>query len=168
MRFFTMFASVAVIAALCHRESATQEPSGRAQPAVRVRGTRLCVNQTPLAPLERQVAFRLHGIWRYEPERDRWVRVVKAFVPLEYAISPSRPKEVAKPRVLLELPEPIGLYYVAWAENGEARNAFGFNGPVNCNDVTLGEPPVGKVAVCIPFENSAKAKFVPDPRLHCK
>lgn len=163
-----MFASIAVLAAVCVRESAKQPPSGRAQPAVRVCGTQLCVNETPLTPLKRQVAFQLHGIWRYEPGEDRWVRMVRVSVPLEYTISPSHPKEVAKARVLLELPEPIGLYYVAWAEGGEVRDGFGFNGPVNCNDVSLGEPPAGKVAACVPSQNSAKAQFVPDPRLHCK
>jgi hypothetical protein len=63
---------------------------------------------------------------------------------------------------------PIGLYWAGWTQDGQDRGALLFRGPVKCNDLKIGDPPAGKVAACVPSEHSAKAQFVPDPRIFCK
>jgi hypothetical protein len=154
-------------AGVCAPTSAANKAAAVAgKPAVRVWGTQLQVRETPLLLLEREVHFGLIGVWRYEPDADRWLRVVKAPAPLETVIAPTRPEEAANARVLLELPEDIGLYYVSWLEDGVAHSSLAFNGPVGCNDLD-GDAPPGKILACVPFEDSARAQFVPDPAIHC-
>lgn len=132
----------------------------------RAQGNELHVAETNLQPLPKSVNFALRGIWRYDPDSDRWKRVLKIAIPLKATIDPApNARGAGAPsRRILELPERIGLYWVKWTENG----SLVFNGPVRCNDIRIGDPPDGKIAACVPFAKSAKAKFVPDPKIHCK
>jgi hypothetical protein len=139
-------------------------------PAARQEGGGLHVAETNLWPLPGPVEFSLRGIWRYDPNADRWARVVKVVMPQSVTINPvpTAPGPGAPARRILEMPEQIGLYWVAWTENGRETGSTVFIGPISCNDVMIGEPPAGKIATCVPFANFARAQFVPDPRLHCK
>jgi hypothetical protein len=139
-------------------------------PAARACGNELHVAETNLWPLPDTVEFSLLGIWRYVPKTDRWARVLKFAMPQTVTIQPvpTASGHGKASRRILEMPEQIGLYWVAWKENGKSEGCFIFNGPVGCNDLEIGDPPAGKVAACVPFENFGKAQFVPDPRLHCK
>jgi hypothetical protein len=67
--------------------------------------------------------------------------------------------------VILRIPDSVGLFWVAWAEDGVPATAFLFAGPVLCNDVMLSTPPPGQIATCVPFPDRAGARFVPDPSL---
>ncbi len=139
-------------------------------PAARGWGPELHVAETNLWPLPEPVEFSLRGIWRYDPAADRWARVLKVVMPQTVTINPvpTAPGPGAEARRILEMPEQIGLYWVSWTENGRENGSLVFNGPVMCNDVMIGDPPAGKIATCVPFEKSARAQFVPDPKLHCK
>jgi hypothetical protein len=114
----------------------------------------------------RKVELKDLAVWRYDPAADRWTPVA-GDVMRRVLFEPVRPS--ANPAATQPLrPNPIGLYWAAWMQDGVPRGTFIFRGPVQCDDVNLGEPPAGKVAACVPSENSAKAQFVPDPRLYCK
>jgi hypothetical protein len=91
-------------------------------------------------------------------------------MPLSVTIHPvaATPGPGAPAQRILEMPEERGLYWVAWTENGRENGSLVFNGPVQCNDVMLRESPTGKIAACVPLGDSARAHFVPDPRLYCK
>lgn len=129
------------------------------------------VAETNLWPLPKAVEFSLRGVWRYDPDADRWARIIKVSMPQSVTIEPipaEQPGAGPPARRLLELPEQIGLYWVTWTEDGTSNGCFVFNGPVLPQDLELGDPPPGRVAAGVPFEDSARAQFVPDPHLHCR
>jgi hypothetical protein len=106
------------------------------------------------------------AVWRYDPVADTWTPVRGDVMRLVLFEPIGRREDPATTRPLSA--RPIGLYWVGWKQDGVPRGSFIFRGPVHCNDINLGEPPPGKVAACVPSENSAKAQFVPDPRVYCK
>jgi hypothetical protein len=138
-----------------------------AQPAVRAVKNTVYI-ETARLPSHKPIRFSLRGIWRYDPDGDRWAKVLKVAVPQAVEIKPTRPGEGNDQLQLVELPEQIGLYWVTWTENDEPFASLAFNGPILCNDVMIGDPPKGKIATCVPFKDHARAQFVPDPKLHCK
>jgi len=71
-------------------------------------------------------------------------------------------------QALFVLPQRVGLFWVEWLEDERAAGSLAVSGPVLCNDIEIGEPPAGTIAACVPFATSAVAKFVPDPRTHCR
>jgi hypothetical protein len=116
------------------------------------------------------VTFALSSIWKYDPDSDRWMRVVRMTIPQPIVIAPVRPTAGAGvgPRRILELPEQVGLYWVTWTEDGHQNGTLILDNPFNCQDVEIGNPPPGKIAACVPFGGSVRAQFVPDPTVHCK
>jgi hypothetical protein len=79
-------------------------------------------------------------------------------------------------RVAFELPKETALYWVHWSEFKEVdarrrtsvnRESLVLTGPVQCNDIELGEAPAGKIAACVPFTAHAEARFVPQPVKAC-
>jgi hypothetical protein len=109
-------------------------------------------------------------LWRYDPDADRWTKVPDGS--MQYILM-GQPRSFGPDggmpvNALLARAAPIGLYWVRFTENGLPRDGFIFRGPVKCNDIEIGEPPAGKVAACVPFKDSARAQFVPDPCVHCK
>jgi hypothetical protein len=114
----------------------------------------------------RKVELNDLAVWRYDPAADRWVRVTGEILRLVLfePVSPTADPATTKPLRA----NPIGLYWAAWTQDGVPRGTLIFRGPVQCNDIKLGEPPAGKVPACVPSEHSATAQFVPDPRLFCK
>ena len=132
-------------------------------------GSRRDPTATPEQPTTREirkVELKDLAVWRYDPAADRWVIVrgdvvgAVLFEPIGRAESPATSRPLRA--------NPIGLYWVSWTQDGVPRGTLIFRGPVQCNDIELGDPPAGKVAACVPSENSATAQFVPDPRLYCK
>jgi len=57
----------------------------------------------------------------------------------------------------------VGLFWLAWDEDGAPATALLFAGPILCNDVMLGTSPSGQIAMCVPFPDRAVARFLPDP-----
>jgi hypothetical protein len=111
----------------------------------------------------RRVAIR--AVFRYVPETETWARL--ALDPL-----PSMTLKVALPRqvysaesdpVLLTIPQPVGLFWALWEEDGHRLATAIYAGPMLCEDVMLGPAPPGRVAMCVPFADRAEARFVPDP-----
>lgn len=109
------------------------------------------------------------AVWRYDAAADRWTvvrgEVMRAvlFEPIGRVESPTTTRPLRA--------DPVGLYWVGWLQDGVRRGTFIFRGLEQCDDAALarlGTPPPGKVAACVPSENSATAQFVPDPRLFCK
>jgi hypothetical protein len=117
----------------------------------------------------RRIELKGLTVWRYDPSGDRWTKVpgdVMRLVLFEPTpIASNGDSAATKP---IRSSAPIGLYWAGWTQDGVPRGAFIFRGPVQCNDLDIGDPPPGKVAACVPSENSAKAQFVPDPRIYCK
>jgi hypothetical protein len=116
--------------------------------------SRLVVANAQAVPIR----FDVLELWRYDPQTKGWSR------------EPFRP--VAKSTgagVIAEITDKIGLYWLKWTENGQRVEGQVFSGPVRCNDLTLGPPPsAGLLKACIPSRNSAKADYVPDPRIYAK
>jgi hypothetical protein len=113
----------------------------------------------------RRVELKDLAVWRYDPAADGWTPV-RGDVMRVVLFEPIGSNEgAANTRPLRS--DPIGLYWAGWTQDGVRRGAFIFRGPVQCDEINLGKPPAGKVAACVPSEHSAKAQFVPDPRLYC-
>jgi hypothetical protein len=109
------------------------------------------------------------------------IRTVSRFVPgaeTWEALPISLPKSVRLPipaarqiyshdtdLVLLDIPEPVGLFWAEWEEDGHRVTSFVYAGPLLCEDVMLGPATAGRIAVCVPFPDRAEARFVPDPDL---
>ena len=113
----------------------------------------------------RKVELNDLAVWRYDAAADKWTPV-RGDVVRRVLFEPIGRTESATTRPLQA--DPIGLYWVSWLQDDVRRGTLIFRGPVQCNDVNLGDPPPGKIAACVPSENSATAQFVPDPRLSCK
>lgn len=104
------------------------------------------------------VNFEVYELWRYDSPSQRWVR--QEFKPIS---------KVVQAGTVGVLTNEAGLYWVQWKENGNPFASLVFSGRVLCNDVHLApasEPNV--IATCIPFEDSARADYVPDPKIYCK
>jgi hypothetical protein len=104
------------------------------------------------------VDFEVSELWRYDPPSKRWLR--QEFKPVSKVVQSGN---------VGSLTNEAGLYWVKWKENGDPCQSLVTSGRVLCNDIHLApssEPDV--IAACIPFEDSARAEYVPDPEIHCK
>jgi hypothetical protein len=104
------------------------------------------------------VEFEVYELWRYDSLSTTWLQ--QKFEPMS--------KVVQSGTVGILTNEP-GLYWVKWKENGDPYQSLVISGRILCNDVHLAptsEPNV--IATCIPFEDSARADYVPDPKIHCQ
>lgn len=171
----TLLIGVLAVSAVAALAATPETPASRgaAEPkrsVARGEGRDLHVAETNAWPLPAAVTFTLRGIWRYDLDADRWVRVIKVALPLAATIKPA--PQVQGPglasRKILEMPEQVGLYWVSWLEDGKENGDFVFNGPMLCEDIHMGPAPAGRVATCVPREKSALAHFVPDPLRHCR
>jgi hypothetical protein len=107
-------------------------------------------------------------LWRYDPAADRWERQPRESVQRVLLNDARIPGTESHLDALVLPPEVIGLYWLSVTVDGATQSGFMFKGRVRCNDVDVGQPPPGRVAACVPFANSAKAQFVPDPEIHRK
>jgi len=113
----------------------------------------------------RRVTVR--SLLRFVPEDDTWERAALSSLP-SITVPVPAPRQVYSgdtDPVILVMPEPVGLFWATWEEDGRAAAGFIVAGPVLCNDVMLGAAPPGRVATCVPFADRAEARFVPDPSL---
>lgn len=104
------------------------------------------------------VNFEVYELWRYDAPSKTWLQ--QDFQPIS---------KVVQAGTVGILTTEAGLYWVKWKENGDPFASLVFSGRVLCNDIHLApasEPNV--IATCIPFEDSARADYVPDPKIHCK
>jgi len=108
--------------------------------------------------------FKLISLWRYDPDMNKWVKERwndATSITVQAHLSQTE-------QTLVALPAKIGLFWVKWSEDERPASSLAFSGPVLCEDIDIGEPPNGEIATCVPLAASAVAKFVPDPRTHCR
>jgi hypothetical protein len=129
--------------------------------------------------LRRPVNFLLRGFCKYDPDSRHWQQVPWHLLGLPTRIDPEKPKPGPNyPRVLVSLPEEIALFTVYWTEaeaelSGRGpytpvwREQIVTSGPVLCEDLSMGKAPEGMIAACVPFKESAEARFVPRPDEEC-
>jgi hypothetical protein len=104
------------------------------------------------------VTFQVYRLCRYNPESNGWSH--EPFAPINKVVGNG---------IVAELTGKVGLYWVKWKENGRPFASLVFSSPVLCNDISLGPPPSsGVIATCIPFVNSARAAYIPDPQVYCE
>ena len=123
------------------------------------------------------IVFHVNLICRYDAASDQWQLLPRPGDRRSWRLAPASDAEMALGnRVAYELPKETALYWLHWSEWNEVnaverltvyRNSLVFSGPVQCNDVRMGEPPPGKIAACVPFDNRAEARFVPAPAQPC-
>ena len=103
------------------------------------------------------VKFEVDGLCRYDPGSDRWSR--EEFTRVDKTVGAG---------VVAELTDRAGLYWVRWKEDGRRFASLAAAGPMLCNDVSLAPPSrPGRIATCIPQQDSARAAYVPDPSSQC-
>jgi len=114
--------------------------------------------------------FRLLGVCRYDSERRRWLNITKRMMERATTLKPQKRDSYSSKtdEQLVRFDSPIGLYLVEWMEDTHHVSTTVFSGPVQCNDIDIGEPPKGFIAACVPFPRNGTAMFVPDPEIECK
>jgi hypothetical protein len=124
---------------------------------------------TTTSPWLKKVQISDLRLWRYDTDADRWTKVPDGSLQYILMRQPRSfgPDGEIHMNTLLVRDAPIGLYWVRFTEDGLPREGFIIRGQL-CQDLEIGEPPPGKVAACVPFKDSARAQFVPDPRIYCK
>jgi hypothetical protein len=135
--------------------------TGTGAASLRVHAAELIRTGTP-----RQVDVR--AVLRFVPETEAWERLAIRNLPsVQVPVPPARQVYSGDTDpVLLVIPQPVGLFWARWDEDGHRVSSYLYAGPTLCNDVMLGPPPPGRVAVCIPFREHAEARFVPHPGGH--
>ncbi|HWP87049.1 MAG TPA: hypothetical protein VNM70_04160 [Burkholderiales bacterium] len=123
------------------------------------------------------VVFNLNLLCRYDAAIDKWQLLPRPNPPVSWRLVPGTDAEVAYGnRVIYEVQKEPALMWLHWLEQKEVnavkrltvyREATVVSGPVQCNDVSLGPPPPGKVALYVPFADRAEARFVPEPKKAC-
>jgi hypothetical protein len=152
-------------AIVVHRDGA----SGRAD---------LRVDEAWVSAHGKPVDFHVDRVCRYDAQAHEWQLQALPDPRRTSRIAPLTPAEAAAgARVAFELPPEPGLFWLRWSESDERerdaravrrREATIVSGPMRCNDVFMGAPPEGTVAACVPFANSAEARFVPPPEKACR
>lgn len=107
------------------------------------------------------VTYRPTTIWRFDGESSSWV-LVEFGTAENWKIGCNAMADLAD---IIGLDLEPGTYSIAAEVNGKLQRGVIYEGPVECNDVALGDAPAGQVALCIMAPNSAEARFVPDPSL---
>jgi len=152
-------------------------PSGGAISVRRQTKTGWASVQVDETMLRRPVNFLLRGFCKYDPDKRHWQQVPWHLLGLPTRLEPPMPGLI-HPLVLVNLPQEISLFAVYWTEAGAAPAGHGSytpvwreqivtSGPVLCEDLHIGPPPEGMVAACVPFKDSAEARFVPRPDEEC-
>jgi hypothetical protein len=123
------------------------------------------------------IVLHVNLICRYDAVLDKWQLLPRPDERKSWRLLPGTDAEVAMGnRVAFELPKDTALFWVHWSEHKEVnaaarssvnRESLLLAGPVQCNDIALGEPPPGKIAACVPFSDHAEARFVPEPVKAC-
>jgi hypothetical protein len=109
--------------------------------------------------------LNVRAVLRFMPGTDRWEPLAIS-LPLSIRVPVPPPRQIYSgdtDQILLVIPEPVGLFWVDWQEDGHRVTSFAYAGPMLCEDVMLGPAPAGRVAACVPFADRAEARFVPDP-----
>lgn len=107
--------------------------------------------------------YELKAIWQYDLKNKKWQKLNLINNQATLLFDESTRVYLLE-KDLLKQHVSIGLYYCVTSINGKMESDLVFHGPVLCNDVMIGNPPQGMIATCVPFPNSAKAMFVPDPK----
>ncbi len=113
------------------------------------------------------MTFSFLGIWRYEPDRKRWLKV--NLNKIDSIVVVPEKKDIYAPKtdkVLVNLLKEIGLFYIMWEEDGKQKSGLVCSGPIKCNDIRIGESPKGMIATCVPFKDRAESMFIPDPKIY--
>lgn len=123
------------------------------------------------------VVVHVDLICRYDAAADKWQLLPRPDQRLSWRLEPLSDADAALGnRVAFEVPKETGLYWLHWSERNDVnpverlavnRHSLVVSGPILCNDIMIGEPPPGKVATCVPFDNRAEARFVPEPYKAC-
>ncbi len=111
----------------------------------------------------RHVAIR--ALFLYDPVKDAWAPMPLAPLP-SITLRRARPRQIYSTEsdpVLLTMPQPVGLFWAIWDEDGHRLASAVYAGRILCDDVMLGPAPPGHVAMCVPHADRAEARFVPDP-----
>jgi len=105
----------------------------------------------------------LRAIYKYDAQVDAWTRLLGPLPP--WTVPIPRPRQIYSPDSdpILHTFPPVGLFWAIWDEDGQRYTSAAYAGPVLCNDVMLGPPPQGRVAMCVPVADGGAARFVPDP-----
>jgi hypothetical protein len=109
------------------------------------------------------------SLWKFNPDLMRWQHV--DFTVKDSVVIKPVKREIyshATDPLLVQLTKEVGLFWAEWTENGISANTLVFSGAILCNDIMIGNPPEDMIATCVPFKDSAKAMFVPDPKIHCR
>ncbi len=137
----------------------------------------LRIDEAWLARHGRPVLAQVRMVCRYQSARDQWQRLPATPTRIAYRMEPLPAAEArSSERVLFELPREPGLYWVHWIEQHEdaqsagavaTRRALVAAGPLLCNEARPEPVPPGKVAACVPLQDRAEARLVPDPASAC-
>ena len=116
--------------------------------------SRLVVAKPQAAPIK----FEVTELWRYDAEKREWSR--ERFKPVA---------KVTRAGLIADITDQVGLFWLKWTEDGQPIEGQVFAGPVRCNDLMLAPPSrPDLLKACIPSKNSARADYVPDPRIHAR
>ena len=118
--------------------------------------------------LKRPVRFQVLEMWRYDDRLRRWEMMALNTIE-ERIVKPKRRKVYSadSDSVVRRLTDVTGLLWVKWREDDVPFEDFLYSG-MPCNDVHIGPERKGdQVAICVPGKDSAKAAYVPDPRIYC-
>jgi hypothetical protein len=135
-----------------YRDPSTGAASLRARAVELLRGGR-----------PQRVTFR--AIRRFDPHTGTWADRALPIPPAMAVPVPASRQVYSRDTdpVILPIYDSVGLFWVAWDEDGRPATAFLYAGPILCNDVMLDTPPPGQIATCVPLPDRAVARFVPDP-----
>ena len=112
----------------------------------------------------KQRTFRLRSLCRYDPLVKIWHREER----LREDLMDVKIYNWQTEQTLFSLPSEVGLFWIEWSEDERVFSALAVSGPVQCNDIEIGEAPKGMIAACVPSRDSARAMLVPDPALQCR
>ena len=112
--------------------------------------------------------FVFGSLRRYNVSTQKWERVnLRIDHPIVLKAEKRQVYSTESDQKIVNLTPKIGLFWAEWKEDGHSANTLIFAGML-CEDVDIGNPPVGMIATCVPFANHARAMFVPDPKIRSK
>jgi hypothetical protein len=140
----------------------------------------LKVNEAWLRSRGVVVLFQVEDLCRYDAAADRWQRLPAPDPRVSWRLESLPEAEIVRgERTAFELPAETALFWVRWREqedsarsprgpyNAIRRDELATSGPVLCNDIALVPEAAGRVAACVPFNDHAQARLVPDPAETC-
>lgn len=103
------------------------------------------------------------AMWKYNGEK--WMEFDFSNKDIYDAVIKSLKKPYPAEKSKLE----IGLYWLISNRNGKQSGMTLYNGSMKCDDIMLPPPiPKDKMPACVPYENYARAGYIPNPNIFCK